>query len=124
MSASKAFDNEFNKYALGYLPMPDFEAFAQDIQNQASRQVGMATMEMWQFGEFFWMHVLVVKKPGSCLKGTLSSQRVAAQNTCFGPFIYEGVPQAEPGVFGCWSVCRHHGSKDPPQVGLGVYVRT
>jgi hypothetical protein len=43
MSASEASDNDFNKYAPGHMPMPDFEALlARDIQNRASRRVGAA----------------------------------------------------------------------------------
>ena len=40
-----------------------------------------------------------------------------------GPSFYEGVPQAEPGVFGRRRVCRRRRPEDPPQVGLGVYRR-
>ena len=40
MSTSEASDDHFNKYAPGHMPMPDFEALAQDIQNRVSRCVG------------------------------------------------------------------------------------
>ena len=40
MSASEASDYDDNEYALGHMPVPDFEALARDIQNRASRRVG------------------------------------------------------------------------------------
>ena len=40
-----------------------------------------------------------------------------------GTSFYEGVPQAEPRVFGRRRVCRRRRPEDPPQVGLGVYRR-
>ena len=88
VSASEASnDDDFSQYAPGHMPMPDFEALARDIQNRASRRVGAATTETGHFRQFFGTSVLVVKKHGSCSRGTPSSQRVAARSTCFGPFI-------------------------------------
>ena len=53
MSASKVSDDDdFNQYAPGHMPMPDFEALARDIQNRASRRVGAATTETRHFREF------------------------------------------------------------------------
>jgi hypothetical protein len=40
MSASEASDDDEDEYALGHMPVPDFEALAWDIQNRASRRVG------------------------------------------------------------------------------------
>jgi hypothetical protein len=37
-----------------------------------------------------------------------------------GPSFYEGVPQAEPGVFGRRRVSRRRQLEEPPQVGLGL----
>jgi hypothetical protein len=68
MSASEASDDEFNKYAPGHMPMPDFKALARDIQNRASRRVGAATTETWHFHEFFGMSVLVVEKTWELLE--------------------------------------------------------
>ena len=63
MSASKVSDDDdFNQYAPGHMPMPDFKALAQYIQNRASHRVGAARTEMRHFLEFFGMSVLVVKK--------------------------------------------------------------
>ena len=61
MSASKASDDNVNKYAPGHMPMPDFEALGRDIQNRASHRVGAATTETWHFRELFGTSVLVVK---------------------------------------------------------------
>ena len=91
MSASEASDNDddddFSQYAPGHMPMPDFETLARDIQNRASHRAGVAMTETWHLHEFFGTSVLVVKKHGSCLRGTPSSQRVAARSICFGLFI-------------------------------------
>ena len=35
----------------------------------------------------------------------------------------QGVPQAEPGVFGRRRICRRPQPKDPPQMGRGVHRR-
>ncbi len=79
MSVSKSSnDEDFNQYAPGHMLVPDFKALAQDIQNRASHCVGAATAETRHFRKFFGTRVLVVKKV---------SQRVAAQSTCFEPFI-------------------------------------
>jgi hypothetical protein len=45
MSASKASNEDFNEYALGHMPMPDFEALARDIKNRASHRVCAVTTE-------------------------------------------------------------------------------
>jgi hypothetical protein len=60
MSASEASDDDFNTYAPGHMPMPDFEALARDIQNRASCRGGAATTETRHFREFFGTSVLVV----------------------------------------------------------------
>ena len=39
-----------------------------------------------------------------------------------GPSFYEGVPQAEPGMFGCWCIFQRHQAEDPLKVDLGVYL--
>ena len=63
MSASEASDdNNFNQYAPGHMPMPDFEALARDIQNRTSHHVCAATTETRHFREYFGTSVLVVKK--------------------------------------------------------------
>jgi hypothetical protein len=69
MSVSEASDDGINEYALGHMPMPDFEALALDIQNRVSSRVGTVTMEIWNFREFFGMSVLVVKKLGVAREG-------------------------------------------------------
>jgi hypothetical protein len=41
MSVSESSDDDdFNQYAPGHMPVPDFEALARDIQNRASCRVG------------------------------------------------------------------------------------
>ena len=59
MSASKASDVDISKDKPGH--MPDFEALARDIQNWASRRVGMAATEARHFREFFGTNVLIFK---------------------------------------------------------------
>jgi len=69
VSASEAFnDDDFSQYALGHMPMPDFEVLARDIQIRASRRVGAATMETRHFREFFGTSVLVVEKTWELLE--------------------------------------------------------
>ena len=68
MSASKASDDDNNKYAPGHMPMPDFEALARNIQNRASHCVSAATTETRHFREFFGTSVLVVEKVWELLK--------------------------------------------------------
>ncbi len=84
MSASKASNNKISKYEEGH--MPDFEALARDIQNWAYHHVGMATTEARLFREFLEQVCLLSRKHESCLKGTPSSQRVATQSICSGPY--------------------------------------
>ena len=62
MSASKASDDDDNKYAPGHMPVPDFEVLARDIQNRASHRVDAATTKTRHCREFFGMSVLVVEK--------------------------------------------------------------
>jgi len=63
MSASEASDDDdFSQYAPGHMPMPDFEALAQDIQNRASHRVSAATSVKRHFREFFGTSVLVLEK--------------------------------------------------------------
>jgi hypothetical protein len=35
--------------------------------------------------------------------------------------FYEGVPQAGPGLLGCWHICRCSRPKDPLQMGMGLH---
>ena len=60
MSVSKASEDDFNTYAPGHMPMPDFEALARDIQNRASCRGSVATTETRHFREFFGTSVLFV----------------------------------------------------------------
>ena len=41
MSASEASDDDDDEYAPGHMHVPDFEALAGDLQNRASRHVGV-----------------------------------------------------------------------------------
>jgi hypothetical protein len=63
MSVSESSNNDnFNQYAPGHMPVPDFEALACDIQNRASHRVGAAMTETRHFREFFGTSVLVAEK--------------------------------------------------------------
>ena len=63
MSACEASDDDdFNQYAPGHMPMPDFEALARYIQNRASHRVGAVTTETRHFREFFGTSALIVEK--------------------------------------------------------------
>ena len=129
VSASEATDDDdYSQYAPGHMPMPDFEALARDIQNRASRRVGAVTTETRHFREFFGTSVLIVEKTWELLerdsllpKGGRPKHLLWALHFMMGPSFYEGVPQAEPGVFGHQRVCQRSRTEDPPQVGLGVY---
>ena len=97
MSASEASDNDLTQYALGHMPMPDFEALARDIQNTTF--LGQACSSS--------------KDYVGCLTGTPSSQRLATHSwppkaPAVGLLFYEGLlqAQAEPGVLGHWRICQ------------------
>jgi hypothetical protein len=66
ISANGASDDDISKDEPDH--MPDFEALAWDIQNQASRRVGTAAMEARHFREFFGMSLLLVEKTWELLK--------------------------------------------------------
>jgi len=99
--------DDFSQYAPGHMPMPDFKALARDIQNRASRHVGAATMETRHFREFFGTSVLVVKKTWEFLeRDSLLPEGGHPKHLLWALHFYEGIPQAEPGMFGRWRVCR------------------
>ena len=116
-------DDDFSQYAPGHMPMPDFEALARDIQNRASRRVGVAMTETRHFREFRNERARCRKNMGVAREGLHPPRGWPPEAPALGPSFYEGVPQAEPGVFGRRRVCRRRRPEDPPQVGLGVYRR-
>jgi hypothetical protein len=124
MSASEASNDDISKDVRGHMPMPDFEALAWDIQNRASCCVGAATMETRHFCDFFGTSVLVAKiNMGVAQEGLLPPREWPPKTSALGPPFYEGVSQAEPGVFGHWRICWRRQPDDPLQVGLGIYQR-
>jgi hypothetical protein len=114
-----ASNNDISKDKLGHIP--DFEALARDIQNRVLCSVGMATTEVQHFHEFFGERARFQKNMGVAREGLPHPIWLPPKASALGPSIHEGVPQAEPGVFGCWRVGLCRQPEDPPQVDLGVH---
>ena len=99
VSASEASDDNFNQYAPGHMPMPDFEALARDIQNRAPHRVGAATTETWHFREFFGTSVLVVEKVWELLeRDSLLPEGGRPKHLLWALHIMKGTPSRARGV--------------------------
>ena len=112
VSASEASDDDdFSQYAPGHMPMPDFEALARDIQNQASRRVGAATTETRHFREFFGTSVLVVKKTWELLeRDSLLPEGGRPKHLLWALHFMKVYPKQSPG---CLAVGASAGAVDP-----------
>jgi hypothetical protein len=110
LSSSKASNNDNDTIEDKDVHLPDFVDAAQNIQNQMSCRVMVATTEVRHFREFFGRSVLIVKKNGSCSRETLSSQRMAPQIICFEPSILKVYPKQS---LGCLVVGASASAIDP-----------
>ncbi len=112
VSASKVSDNnDFSQYAPGHMPMPDFEALAQDIQNRASRRVGVATTETRHFREFFGTSMLVVEKTWELLeRDSLLPEGGRPKHLLWALHFMKVYPKQSPG---CLAVGASAGAVDP-----------
>ena len=112
VSTSKVSGNDdFSQYAPGHMPMPDFEALARDIQNQASRRVGAVTTETRHFREFFGTSVLVVKKTWELLeRDSLPQEGGRPKHLLWALHFMKVNPKQSPG---CSAVGASAGAVDP-----------
>jgi hypothetical protein len=112
VSASESSDDDdFSQYALGHMPMPDFEALARDIQNRASHRVGAATTEMRHFREFFGTSVLVVEKTWELLeRDSLLPEGGRPKHLLWAFYFIKVYPKQSPG---CSAVGASAGAVDP-----------
>jgi len=122
MSASEASDDDdnFSQYAPGHMPMPDFEALARDIQNQASHSVGAATTEKQHFREFFRTSVLVVEKIWELLeRDSLLPEGCCPKHLLWALHFMKVYPKQRPG---CLAVGASAGAVDPKTHRKWVWV--
>ncbi len=112
MSVSESSDdNDFNQYAPGHMPMPDFEALARDIQNRASHCVGAGMTETRHFREFFGTSVLIVEKVWELLeKDSLLPEGGRPKHLLWALHFMKVYPKQSPG---CSAVGASAGAVDP-----------
>ena len=112
MSISKSSsDEDDQQYALGHMPVPDFEALARDIQNRASHRVGAATTETRHFREFFGTSVLVVEKTWELLeRDSLLPEGGRPKHLLWALHFMKVYPKQSPG---CSAVGASAGAVDP-----------
>ncbi len=112
VSASEASDDDdFSQYAPGHMPMPDFEVLARNIQNRASRCVGVATTETRHFREFFGTSVLVVEKTWELLeRDSLLPEGGRPKHLLWALHFMKVYPKQSPG---CSAVGASAGAVDP-----------
>jgi hypothetical protein len=112
VSASEASDDDdFSQYAPGHMPVPDFEAFAWNIQNRASCCVGVAMTKTRHFREFFGTSVLIVEKTWELLeRDSLLPEGGRPKHLLWALHFMKMYPKQSPG---CSAVGASAGAVDP-----------